>query len=160
MADEKSPNTDEIKATDIVFDCPFCSKSLAIDYRGAGLTIPCTDCGKLVEVPIPEGMELQDFDKTSEEQEISIIHLRKALSTAEARIDALQTEIDDLSEGRKDLEDYRGTGRDLFNAILERVGSIEQATRSISDSLGQIANLARKGAGVEAGPSEGGDKAE
>lgn len=147
MADEETLDTD-IKDTDIVFDCPFCGKSLAIDYRGAGLTIPCTDCGKLVEVPIPEGMELEDFDKSAEEQEISIIHLRKALTTAEARIDALQKEIDVLSDRRKMLEDYRTSSLYRFNMILEKIGVIEQATRMLNETVGDAVKLAREGAGV------------
>jgi len=149
MADEETVGGDEIKETDIVFDCPFCGKSLAIDYRGAGLTIPCTDCGKLVEVPIPEGMELGDFDRSSEEQEISIIHLRKALTTAEGRIDSLQKEIDDLSERRKMLDEYRTSSTYRFNAIMEKIAVVEQATRMLNETVGDIVHLAREGAGVE-----------
>lgn len=84
--EEKTPETLEIKETDIVFDCPNCGKSLAIDYRGAGLTIPCTDCGKSVEVPIPEGMQLADIDSNVEEQGGLILNLRKSLAAAEYRI--------------------------------------------------------------------------
>ena len=61
----------EVKETDIVFDCPHCGKSLAIDYRGAGLTIPCTDCGNYVEVPIPDGM-----DKRVQVDELHNVYLR------------------------------------------------------------------------------------
>ena len=53
----------EIRDTDIVFDCPHCSKTLVIDYRGAGLQISCAECGRDVLVPIPDGMELTDEDK-------------------------------------------------------------------------------------------------
>ena len=52
----------DIRDTDIVFDCPHCSKTLVIDYRGAGLQISCSECGKDVLVPIPDGMELTDLD--------------------------------------------------------------------------------------------------
>ena len=50
---------DEIRDTDIVFDCPHCGKNLVIDYRGAGLQINCSECGETVLVPIPDGMELR-----------------------------------------------------------------------------------------------------
>ena len=79
---ERADEPAEIKETDIVFDCPHCSKSLAIDYRGAGLTIPCTDCGKNVQVPIPEGMEITDIDSSEEEQEVRILNLRRSLAAA------------------------------------------------------------------------------
>ena len=48
----KDPN--EIRDSDIVFVCPFCSKSLAIDCRGAGLTISCPDCNNKIEI-LPTG---------------------------------------------------------------------------------------------------------
>ena len=36
----------EVRDTDIAFSCPSCGKNLVIDYRGAGLEIKCTQCGK------------------------------------------------------------------------------------------------------------------
>ncbi len=102
MSDE--PQGDEIKDTDIVFDCPSCGKSLAIDYRGAGLTIPCSDCGKTTEVPIPEGMEITDIDRSDEEQEMQILNLRRSLSSAEEKIEQLEGELDELRSRRELLE--------------------------------------------------------
>ena len=43
---------DEIRPTDIVFDCPHCGHNHAIDYRGAGLQINCVACGEASLVPI------------------------------------------------------------------------------------------------------------
>ena len=65
MGDQVNNGEDGILDTDIVFDCTFCGKSLAIDYRAAGLSVPCSDCGKLVAIPIPDGMELTDLDSTA-----------------------------------------------------------------------------------------------
>ena len=69
MAEEKdevletqSADGAEIRDTDIVFDCPHCSKTLVIDYRGAGLQISCSECGKDVLVPIPDGMDRHEVD--------------------------------------------------------------------------------------------------
>lgn len=39
--------------TDIIFNCPHCTKSLAVDERGAGRKVKCVDCGGVVTVPIP-----------------------------------------------------------------------------------------------------------
>lgn len=36
---------------DIVFDCPFCGHELVVSKKGAGLNVPCPECGKLVAVP-------------------------------------------------------------------------------------------------------------
>jgi hypothetical protein len=35
----------------MVFECPHCGKSLAIDERGAGMMITCPDCQERVQVP-------------------------------------------------------------------------------------------------------------
>ena len=36
---------------DIIFNCPHCTKSLAIDERGAGRKVKCVDCGNELTVP-------------------------------------------------------------------------------------------------------------
>jgi transcription elongation factor Elf1 len=78
-ADKDMQGSNEILETDIVFDCPHCQKSLAIDYRAAGLAIPCSDCQKTVEVPIPEGMDISDLDSSDDDLRVRAIHLREAL---------------------------------------------------------------------------------
>ena len=42
---------DQIPDTDIVFECPYCGKSHAIDRRGANLVIACTACRRTITVP-------------------------------------------------------------------------------------------------------------
>jgi hypothetical protein len=44
---------DEVVLTesDIVFECPHCGKSLAIEDRGAGMIVTCPDCRARVQVP-------------------------------------------------------------------------------------------------------------
>ena len=37
---------DEVRDTDINFDCPHCGANQVIDYRGAGLEVRCTSCGE------------------------------------------------------------------------------------------------------------------
>ncbi len=128
----------EIKETDIVFDCPKCSKSLAIDYRGAGLTIPCTDCGADVEVPIPEGMELTDFDSSEEEQEIRILNLRRSLSSSEEQIDALQAQVDALSAENSLLKKQALDSGQKLKAILEHVSHIAHGEDAVRRALEKI----------------------
>ncbi len=137
MAD-KTEEQGDIKETDIVFDCPFCSKSLAIDYRGAGLSIPCSDCGQLVPVPIPVGMELNDLDSSEEEQEIRIINLRKSISIAENRIASLQAEINEMETRRVTLEQIRTTDLFNFGAIAETVGVIRKSLKDIEIALVRV----------------------
>ena len=135
---------EEIRETDIVFDCPHCGKSLAIDYRGAGLTIPCSDCGNNVQVPIPDGMEITDFDSTEEEQEIRILHLRRALSSAELNIEHLRSELDEITDRRNVLEKARTDNIDKCGTILEITMSIKDALDEISSAVKRIGDLVKE----------------
>ena len=143
MTDRPDDST-EIKETDIVFDCPHCGKSLAIDYRGAGLTIPCTDCGKNVQVPIPEGMEITDIDSSEEEQEIRILNLRRSLAAAEQKIEQLTAEVEEMTVRRELLEKVRTTHISKFGAVVEKVTAIQKSVEEIQKALGKIAEVARE----------------
>jgi len=41
----------EIGPRDIVFDCPFCEKSMVVDEVAVGMTVECPRCGGQVIVP-------------------------------------------------------------------------------------------------------------
>ena len=55
MEDENSADAEDenIKDTDIVFDCPHCGQSMYIDCECVGQEISCTKCGRAVIVPRP-----------------------------------------------------------------------------------------------------------
>jgi len=136
------PNTTiEIKDTDIIFDCPHCAKSLAIDYRGAGLTIKCSDCGGDVQVPIPDGMELEDLDRPLEDQELQIIQLRRSLLKAQDRIADLENAVEDLMERRDALERDRSEQTLRMGSVLEKTGVIETSLKEISKALEAVSAL-------------------
>ena len=88
----------EIRDTDIVFDCPHCSKTLVIDYRGAGLQINCSECGKDVLVPIPAGMELTDLDMDPGEILKQLFATRRNYQKAETRVQGLKARLVSLQE--------------------------------------------------------------
>ena len=48
-----SPEPRIIQGSDIIFECPSCSKSMAIDPKAAGLVIACPECG--IDIKIPGG---------------------------------------------------------------------------------------------------------
>lgn len=135
-------DSDEIKETDIIFDCPNCGKSLAIDFRGAGLTIPCTDCGQYVDVPIPDGMELTDIDSSDEEQEMRILNLRRSLGTAEGRVVDLQARVDQLEASNAELSKGNGLDGARVEAVLERIALVRGHLQSATDELAKLAALA------------------
>ena len=91
-------DSEDIRDTDIVFDCPHCGKNLVIDYRGAGLQINCSECGESVLVPIPDGMELRDLDLDPGEILKQLFATRRNYQKAELRIQALKARLVQLQE--------------------------------------------------------------
>lgn len=136
----------EIRDSDIIFDCPFCQKSLAIDCRGAGLTISCPDCDNRVQVPIPEGMDMSDIDSSGEDQEIRIIHMREILANSQNRIVELESELDDLGQRRESLEKLRAENAVRFDVISREVEVIQRSLVRIAEVLESAAESARKSA--------------
>lgn len=51
-----APAVDELAVTenDMSFDCMHCNYLLIMDKRGAGMTVPCPGCGKMITVPQPK----------------------------------------------------------------------------------------------------------
>jgi len=109
---------DQIPPTDITFDCPHCGKSLSIEPRGAGLVIACTDCGKPVTVPIPEGLEIDDFDESPEELYAQLVSARQKLLRAEERVFALEVQVAELKGKLKEVEVGAKDREDDDNALF------------------------------------------
>lgn len=93
----------QIPLTDIVFRCSHCDKQHSIDPRGAGLTIHCTACNKLVTVPIPPGVDVADLDESVEHADALVMHLRKALHSATSRTRELEARLDAIATVRSEL---------------------------------------------------------
>ncbi len=47
----RSAGQSELQPGDIIFECPQCGKSLAIDVRGAGYIVRCPECQTEIQVP-------------------------------------------------------------------------------------------------------------
>ena len=112
MADNETEGRQgaEIRDTDIVFDCPYCGKNLAIDYRGAGLQISCSECGKEVLVPIPDGMQLTDLDLDPGEILKQLFATRRNYQKAEQQVQALKTRLSQLQETLGVMQDVISEG--------------------------------------------------
>ncbi|HOE61776.1 MAG TPA: hypothetical protein P5125_05485 [Kiritimatiellia bacterium] len=98
---------DEIRATDIVFDCPRCGHNLAIDYRGAGLQIKCVECGEPTLVPIPDGMKIDDLDLSPGELLTQLFQTRRMLLKSEQQISELEETLNSMKLRRTELEKAR-----------------------------------------------------
>ncbi len=134
----------EIRDSDIVFNCPYCEKSLAIDCRGAGLTITCPDCANKIQIPIPEGMDLFDIDSSDQEKEVRMIHMREILRGSQARILELEAEVKDLMTRREGLEKLRSEGQLRFDVITREIEVIQRSLARITEVLQSASEAAKK----------------
>ena len=123
MTDETNPeeiDDVEIKPTDIVFDCPNCGHNLCVDYRAAGLQVPCSDCGAIIQVPIPDGMQIDDLDSDPGEMLQQLLQTRRMLVKAEA---AAQKAGEKVVELTMQLSDCRKT----LLAVRARIETLQEA---------------------------------
>lgn len=145
MNDEPTQAMDmtEIRAGDILFDCPYCGKNMAIEAAGAGLMVPCANCGKQVQVPIPDGRTPeapvaeppapapQPPALNTEDPEDTIQQLDTALAMANQQVDRLVAEKEALQERRAFLEQLR-------TANAARLEQITQELAAMQDSLDRV----------------------
>jgi len=153
---EKLVDIDAVTGNDIVFDCPECGKSLAIDQRGVGLMISCTDCKAMIQVPVPEGMELEEeepealdaeeFGLETETQSLNTVELTESekderIAQLELSLVASQSKVQELVESLKELYNRRNY---LEGVRVENLGRSEKMGRElalIQDALDRIVSV-------------------
>ena len=84
------------------------------------------------------------YPNPEEEQEIRILNLRRSLATAQARVQELEAEVEELRERRVALEKDRTERMMQFSGILSRVGVAQEGLRHANEALEQISETARK----------------
>lgn len=140
---EEMMGADQIKDTDIVFECPHCTKSLAIDQKASGLMIICPDCGERIQVPereyeeedVPIVGETYPHGGTTNQQ---IQQLSTALTASQKRVQELVTEMAQLKARRKVLEQGRTDYLRTMERIRDELTIIQGSMDRIVDAL-QIA---------------------
>ena len=128
-------DTTEIREGDILFDCPYCGKNLAIEAAGAGLMVPCVGCGKPVQVPIPDAATPEapvaavprPVVLEGEDPRDTIRQLDEALAMANQQIDRLTAEKEALQERRAFLEQIRVTGAARLERIAAELATLQDA---------------------------------
>ncbi|MCS6771738.1 MAG: zinc-ribbon domain-containing protein [Kiritimatiellae bacterium] len=112
----RSAGSTEIRETDIVFECPKCGKSLAIDERGAGLIVRCPQCQEDIQVPVPaEGAEGE-----GEAAQEAPAETENVLESLQAEIARLNHRLSVESERHKRISAELG----LIQAALDRIVDI------------------------------------
>ncbi len=116
---EQADISSEINPSDIIFECPECGKSLAIDERGAGYIITCPDCKSEIQVPGLEDIEQHSDIDGSE----SRVELSETLRAFNERIQELQRVVE------HDRQKFKRISADvvLIQAALDRImGEVEE----------------------------------
>lgn len=132
---------EEIRSTDIVFTCPSCGSSLAIDYRGAGLEINCTQCGAPTLVPIPAGMEVSDLDLSSGELLVQLFQARTMVHKRDQQIAELTQIVESLKLRRGELERNRMNSLHRYAELAHMCQSISRAQADVTGVLSRMLAL-------------------
>ena len=127
MANENLIDPVDAGATVIIFDCPHCGKSLAIDERGAGLVITCPDCSQQVQVPVPD--EEQEVDdvvvKPESDPQEQIKSLSEALTKYQTKVERLVASLEEVRARRTYLEKLRTDNMTRFEQVSGEVSLIQ-----------------------------------
>ena len=139
-------DTSEVREGDILFDCPYCGKNLAIEAAGAGLMVPCVGCGKPEQVPIPDAATPEapvaavprPVVLAGEDPRDTIRQLDEALAIANQQIDRLTAEKESLQERRAFLEQIRVTGAARLERIAAELATVQDALDRAQALLAEI----------------------
>lgn len=127
------PDLSDIRVGDILFDCPYCGKNMAIESAGAGLMVPCANCGRNVQVPIPDlgtpeaPVATVPRPVDDENPLTTIRQLDAALTMANQQIDRLLAEKEALQERRAFLEQMRTGNAVRFERIAAELATVQDA---------------------------------
>ncbi|NCA81508.1 MAG: hypothetical protein EOM72_02005 [Opitutae bacterium] len=137
MSNDRKQATEmtEIREGDILFDCPYCGKNMAIESAGSGLMVPCANCGRAVQVPIPDAGTPEapvaavprPAAGGEEDPQAVIRQLDAALSMANEQIDRLAAEKEALQERRSFLEQVRSSNAERLDRIAAELASVQDA---------------------------------
>ena len=131
MTDEAQKSKDRVAPNDIVFDCPHCGKSLAIDRRGAGLRINCPECQQDVQVPGIPLSERQANEEAAAEPAADAADLSEALEASRAKVERLVASLEEVRERRRYLEKVRSDNMARFELISKDLVTIQNSVDRI-----------------------------
>ena len=147
MSDESTPPIDDadVREGDILFECPYCAKSMAIETAGAGLMVPCANCGRPVQVPIPDAgtPEAPIVASTppayvgEDDPQVVIRQLDSALAMANEQIDRLMSEKEALQERRAFLEQVRISNAERMDQITAELSAVQKALTRALEQLAE-----------------------
>ena len=116
----------DLNPHDIVFECPVCGKSMAIDPQGAGLVVSCPGCSSDIQVPTPEFQESPPPEAGGEGSE-QIRMLLHSLSKSQSKVQSATESLDETNRRRVYLERMRADHLSRFEKIAEELALIQNA---------------------------------
>ncbi len=143
LPEEGSGPQTEIAESDIIFECPQCAKSMAIDRRGAGLMISCPDCGTRVRVPAPDLLDPDLSTAVREAGTSNDPHARnlvQALDHSRDKVQQLMRHLDETRQRRSDLEKKRIQESMRLGRIGDELAIIQAAIDRITGILQDALN--------------------
>ena len=128
----------EISERDVVFECPSCAKSLAIDRRGAGLTISCPQCSEPVRVPMPPDELVQHPPMDHSEEYADATGLQSGLDESQKKIQELTDSLNRLASEQEKMEAQRDAQKKMVSKLRHEFSAIQAALDNIYEQLGKI----------------------
>ena len=123
-----------LQPNDIVFDCPHCGKSLAIDQDGAGMAITCPDCQNVIQVPYPDAMAAET---AADATQMQLLHEQLAAAQnrgaeLNAELNVANLKIEHLEKTQSELKTHleqMSTEWGVIQNALDRVMALMQEIR-------------------------------
>ncbi|MCF7837595.1 MAG: hypothetical protein K9N49_03105 [Candidatus Marinimicrobia bacterium] len=140
MSEENSAAGAEITENDILFDCPYCEKSLTIDRSAEGLVIQCPDCGQDVEVPPyvpPEYVATDETVMMTVDDRVPV--LEKALAVSQAKVQELVDNLAATQRRRQTLEKARVAQVELLETIGREMVVMQNALDRVTAAIAEQA---------------------
>lgn len=143
---DEPEKSDDVRATDIVFNCPHCEHSLAIDRDCAGITLPCPECRHDIIVPLEstaseepsagESDEVPPLDELSIAEALSrIAELENELALKNDQIKTLMTELEELRFRRTYLEKARSENSRMVLNISSQLSVLQSSIEQLNEIL-------------------------
>lgn len=131
-SEELKLNT-SIQPNDIVFDCPHCGKSLAIDGEGAGMAITCPDCQNVIQVPYPDAMAAET---AADATQMQLLH--EQLTAAQNRVAELTAELNMATQKVEHLEKVQSDLKTQLEQMSTEWGVIQNALDRVMALMQEI----------------------
>ena len=90
-------------------------------------------------MPIPDGMELEDFDATPEELSLQLLHARQTVSKLQEKLAALESEVEQLRAFRDETMRRASDREDAMASFRKSVRRAVEAQSAAARDLQEVA---------------------